>query len=436
MTIARDVRFASTLVGPLSRAMKVSISAGVKGKWRPYRKWTGAVITDYDPLDPTTAAHPETAYRRLHASGRVHYNPRRSMWVLSQLADVREAARSDEALSSADGVSRARIAVPVLVTTDGKRHSEMRRRVLPAFTRAALESWRPLIDELAAKLVEDVLNDPGCDVVQRLAVPMPMLLIAHLMGVPDGDLEDFRKWSTDVVRISEMELSTRGVAGFASSLGGVLAIYRYFQDQFAAGGLKGSDTLLGSLLDQNEAGSIDDIELFYFAMLLLIAGNETTTNLLGGMFDSFAKHPDQFDLVREDPDLIPMAIEEQLRISSPVQGLYRTAVKDYPVGNVTIPVGARVMLSFGAANRDPLAFDAPDEFRVQRNPKEHIAFGFGPHLCLGAQLTRMEAQAVLRELVKRTSRIEAVGETQWTTNSTLRGPARLHVKLTPADATP
>lgn len=432
MTLARDARFASTLVGPLSRAVKVSISAGVKGKWRPYRAWTGAVITDYDPLDPATAAQPTRAYARLHAGGRVHYNPRRSTWVLSRLNDVRDAARSADALSSASGVTRARVAVPSLVTTDGEQHAEMRRRVLPAFTRAALESWRPLIDELAVKLVDDVVNDPGCDVVERLAVPMPMLLIAHLMGVPDGDVDDFRRWSTDVASMADTAFSPRGIISFASCMGGALSMYRYFQDQFAVGGLKGSDTLLGSLLEQNEAGAMDDVELFYFALLLLIAGNETTTNLLGGIFDGFAKNPDQFDLVRADPGRIPMAIEEALRFASPIQGLYRTALKDYPVGNVTIPAGARVLLSFGAANRDPLAFDEPNEFRVLRNPKDHIAFGFGPHLCLGAQLSRMEGQAILRELVARTSRIETIGGTEWTTNSTLRGPARLRVRLTPA----
>lgn len=432
MTLANDVRFASTLVGPLSRAMTVSLSAAVKGRWRPYRSWTGAVITDFDPLDPAIAAHPHDAYRRLHDGGRVHYNPRRANWILTRLSDVRDAARAGEVLSSADGVTRARVAVPILVTTDGKRHAEMRKRVLPAFTRAALESWRPLVEDLAAKLVDDVLGDPGCDVVQRLTVPMPMLLIAHLMGVPDADIDDFRRWSTDVASMADTALTPRGVVHFASSMGGALSMYRFFTDQFAVGGLKGSDTLLGSLLAQNEAGVMDDVELFYFALLLLIAGNETTTNLLGGMFDAFAAHPDQFDRVRADPELIPIAVEEALRYYSPIQGLYRTARADYEVGGVTIPAGARVLLSFGAANRDPLAFDAPDEFQVERNPKDHIAFGFGPHLCLGAQLTRMEGQAILRELVRRTSRIEALGPAEWTTNSTLRGPARLPVRLIPA----
>jgi cytochrome P450 len=215
----------------------------------------------------------------------------------------------------------------------------------------------------------------------------------------------------------------------AASVSGSQSIYRYFYRQFAAGGLKGSDTILGRLLAKNEDGTITEDELFYFAMLLLLAGNETTTNLLGGMFDTFARNPEPFNQIREDPDLIPMAIEEQLRFSSPVQNLYRTARSDYPVGDFTVPAGARVLLSFGAANRDPQVFDNPDVYRVDRNPSQHIAFGFGAHLCLGAQLTRMEAQAVLRELVTRVSRVELVGETRWSTNSSLRGPAQLRVKL-------
>jgi cytochrome P450 len=126
-----------------------------------------------------------------------------------------------------------------------------------------------------------------------------------------------------------------------------------------------------------------------------------------------------------------MAVEEQLRYTSPIQNLYRTPREDYPVGGAVIPAGSRVLLSFGAANRDPVVFDDPDEYRVERNPKEHLAFGFGAHLCLGAQLARLEARAVLRELVNNVSRISLVGDTEWSINSSLWGPVRLAVRLTP-----
>ena len=292
----------------------------------------------------------------------MHYNPKRSVWILNRFDDVRTAARADTPLSSADGVTRTKFSLPILITTDGERHAQMRRQILPAFTKAALNSWRPMIDRLAVELVGDVLDNPGCDAVQRLAVPMPMRLIAHMLGVPDTDVDEFRRWSEAAVQVTDLALTRRGVSKLAASVSGSRSIYRYFYRQFAVGGLKGSDTILGRLLAKNEDGTITEDELFYFANLLLLAGNETTTNLLGGMFDTLARNPDSYNRLRADHSLIPMAIEEQLRYSSPVQNLYRTARADYPVGDVTIPAGARVLLSFGAANRDPRVFDDPDVY--------------------------------------------------------------------------
>jgi cytochrome P450 len=147
------------------------------------------------------------------------------------------------------------------------------------------------------------------------------------------------------------------------------------------------------------------------------------------MIDTLARDPEQYDAIRANPDLIPMAIEEQLRYSSPIQNLYRYTRAPYEVGDVTIPSGSRILMSFGAANRDPLVFDDPHIYRVDRNPRMHIAFGYGAHMCVGAPLARMEAHAVLRELVARVTRISADGPTTWSTNSSLRGPTLLPVTL-------
>jgi cytochrome P450 len=220
-----------------------------------------------------------------------------------------------------------------------------------------------------------------------------------------------------------------GVARTARSLRAAAALRRYFLKHLADGHLKGSDTVLGRLLEHNTDGALTDNQLFYIATLLLIAGNETTTNLLGGMLHTYAHHPDQYDMIRANPDLIPQAIEEHVRYTSPIQNLYRYTRADYQIGDVTIPSGSRVLMSFGAANRDPLAFDDPNTFRADRNPRSHVGFGYGPHLCLGAPLARMEAQAVLRELVGRVSRIEMTGPATWSTNSSLRGPTHLPVVL-------
>lgn len=436
MTIAdalsRNVRAAGSVIKPLAKSARLSVAGAMRMRRLGAKAYAGAEITDYDPLDPATAAQPFGAYRELHAGGRVAYNRKRSTWILSRHEDVRAALTHTDRINSTQGVTRLRFSTPVIVLTDGKQHAELRKKIQPGFTKRAIDAWTPMIDELARDLVADVLANPGCDVVQRLAIPMPIKMIAHILGIPGGDLDEFRRRSQAAIQIIDfapnLEALTRCVKGAVA----VMALRRYFLDQFAGGGLKGSDTILGRLLDGNADGALTDDDLFFFALLLLIAGNETTTNLLGGMFDTLARNPDQFDKIRANPDLIPMAVEEHLRFSSPIQNLYRYTIADYTVGEVTIPCGSRVMLSFGAANRDPEVFESPDEFRADRNPRSHVAFGFGAHTCIGAPLARLEAQAVLRELVQNASRISLEGETVWSTNSSLRGPTHLPVRLTPA----
>jgi cytochrome P450 len=413
----------------VTSALRMNISAGLRTRRRGYRGWTGAVNTDYDPLDPDTAAQPFAAYAALHGSGRVHYNPKRATWILSRLEDVRAALRDTYKINSSQGVTRMRMTAELVVVTDGEQHNRLRKQVQPAFTKGALDSWSEITDQLAEQLVSDVIADPGCDVVERLTIPMPMRLMAGILGVPDTDIADFRRWSENIVRIINFSLSPQGIVNAARSTRAVLELRGYLLRQMKRGHLKDSNTLLGQLLEHNTGGTLTDEQLFYITMLLMIAGNETTTNLLGAMFDTFAHQAEQFDMIRANPDVIPMAVEEHLRFSSPLQGIYRYTCADYQVGAVTIPAGSRVLLSFGAANRDPLAFDDPDTYRADRNPRSHVAFGYGAHLCIGAPLSRMEAQAVLRELVARVTRVTAVGPTTWSTDSSLRGPTQLPIRL-------
>lgn len=324
------------------------------------------------------------------------------------------------------------MSAPLAVLTDGEEHTRLRKQVQPGFSKGAMKSWQEMTEQLANDLVTDVLDNPGCDVVQRLSIPMPIRLIAQILGVPDTDVGDFRRWSERAVGVMELRPTLSGVVDAAKSMSAMVSLQRYFTRQFAAGGLKGSNTVLGRLIEHNTDGGLTDRQLLLIAVHLLIAGNETTTNLLGGMFDTLARRREQYDLIRAHPDLIPLAVEEQLRFTTPIQNLYRYTRADYRIGDVTIPTGSRVLLSFGAANRDPTAFDDPDEYRADRDPRTHIAFGYGAHMCLGAPLARMEAQAVLRQLVTRVARITAAGPTQWSSHSSLRGPTRLPIRLTPA----
>lgn len=432
MSISQTAQGAAEAIRPFSKAVRMNLAAAVRTRRRGYGAWTGAVNTDYDPQNPITAAQPFEAYRALHRSGRVHYNPRRATWIISRLDDVRAALRDTDQVTSTQGVTRLRMSAPLAVLTDGEEHTRLRKQVQPGFSKGAMSDWQEIVENLAVELVADLLNNPGCDVVQHLAVPMPIRLIAEILGVPEDDVNDFRRWSENAVKVMELTPTRAGFTGAARAISAMVALQRYFVKQFAVGGLKGSGTVLGRLLEQNTDGSLTDRQLWLIAIHLLIAGNETTTNLLGGMFDTLARHPDQYDLIRANPDIIPMAVEEQLRITTPIQNLYRYTRADYEIGDVTIPTGSRVLLSFGAANRDPAVFDHPDEYRADRNPRAHVAFGYGPHMCLGAPLARMEAQAVLRELVTRVSRLSPDGSTTWSTHSSLRGPTHLPIRLTPA----
>lgn len=417
---------------PVADLVRLNVTAAVRTRRRGYDGWTGAINTDYDPQDPATAAQPFDAYRALHRGDRVHYSPRRATWIISRLDDVRAALRDTDKVTSTEGVTRVKISAPLAVLSDGEEHTRLRKQVQPGFSKGAIASWQALTDTLAAQLVTDLLANPGSDAVRGLGIPMPIILIAQILGVPERDVSDFRRWSERGVGIMELTPTPAGVLEAAKAAAAMAALRRYFIRQFAVGGLKGSGTVLGRLLDHNTDGSLTDKQLVLVAIHLLIAGNETTTNLLGGMIDTLARNPQQYDLIRTNPNLIPAAVEEHLRFTTPIQNLYRYTRADYTVGNVTIPRGSRVLLSFGAANRDPIAFEDPDEYRANRNPRMHIAFGHGPHMCLGAPLARMEAQAVLRELITHVARIKPTGPTTWTTHSSLRGPAYLPVHLIPA----
>lgn len=429
MTLKTDVRLARTYGPIVARSLAVNIAdrAHAKVAHRPLPP--GVQLTDFDPFDPATAADPYPRYRELLTGGPVHYNPKWDIYILNRYSDVRAAARADDTLSSADGVTLGRVDLPVLLTSDRPAHTRMRKQVQPAFTRGALESWRPMVDRLARELVSELVAQQSADVVATLAVPMPMRMITHIMGVPADDEATFRKWSNATVHVANVNLTPRGLLQLFPTLSGFRHLHAFFTERLDEGEMLGADTVLGRLVANANDGQFSADELFFFAVLLLLAGNETTTNLLSTLFLLLAEQPNQLALLKDQPELIPSAVEEQLRFMSPIQSFFRTARFDYSVGDATIPAGARVLLLWGAANRDPREYDDPDTFRAHRNPTGHLAFGSGIHLCLGAQLARMEAQAVLREMVHRIDRIDVIGTPTWSTNPHLRGMTRLDVRI-------
>ena len=392
-------------------------------------------ITDFDPLNPAIARDPYPHYQELLAGERVQYNPKRDVYILSRYSDVREAARNHDALSSARGVTFSQGSPPFLPTSDPPVHTRMRKQLAPGLARGALESWRPMVDQLAGELVGGLLTQTSADVVSTVATPMTMHTITNVLGVAGGDEAAFRRLSDQAIRITDVKLSVSGLVSLAHGFTGFRRLHALFTHR-RDNGLLGDRTVLGQLAAHAEHGRLSDSELSLFAVLLLVAGYETTANMIGTLFLTLADYPDQFRLLAQRPDLIPSAIEEQLRFMSPVQNICRTTRVDYPVGNAVIPAGSLVLLAWGAANRDPRQYDDPDVFRAERNPAGHLAFGSGIHSCPGAQLARMEGQAVLREIVANIDRIDVLEPPAWTTNANLRGLTRLRVAVAPRATVP
>jgi beta-dihydromenaquinone-9 omega-hydroxylase len=429
-TMRRDARIAR-MYGPLlAKALALNVARKARSRLVGNHDPKHVQITDFDPFDPAIARDPYPHYRELLAGERVQYNPKRDVYILSRYADVREAARNHDALSSARGVTLSRGWLPFLPTSDPPAHTRMRKQLAPGLARGALEFWRPMVDQLARESVGGLLTQTPVDVVSTVAAPMPMRTITNVLGVAGPDEAAFYRLSNQAVRITDVNLSVSGLGSLVQGFTGsrrLCALFTHRRDN----GLLGECTVLGQLAAHAEHGRLSDDELFFFAVLLLVAGYESTANMISTLFLTLADYPDQLRLLAQRPDLIPSAIEEQLRFVSPIQNICRTARVDYPVGQAVIPAGSLVLLAWGAANRDPRQYDHPDVFRADRNPTGHLAFGSGIHSCPGTQLARMEGQAVLREIVTNIDRIEVVEPPAWTTNANLRGLTRLRVAVTP-----
>jgi beta-dihydromenaquinone-9 omega-hydroxylase len=392
---------------------------------------TAADCTDYHPFLPAVLDDPYPFYRRLLAGGPVHYNQRYNIWIISRYEDVRAALRADDVLSSTNGVVRFRVKLPIISSADRPEHTRLRRLVAEDFSRSVLDRWEPAVNALCDELVGGLVSRGSVDGVAELAVPMPVQVIAGILGIPLADHTRFQRWSNWVVRGSQLQLQARSLVPFAGAFVASVQLRRYFGTQLVLRSDKPGSDLLSKLATSAGRDGYSDDDVFWAAFLLLSAGPVATTSLLAGLLLTFVQHPDQYELLRMRPELIPAAVEEQLRFVSPTQGLYRTALGSYDVDGHTIPAGGRVLLLYAAANRDPRHYPDPDTFRIDRKPTDHLAFGSGIHYCLGAYLSKLQARGVLNQLVRRVRRIELDGPYAWARNPYIRSLTRLPVRLIP-----
>jgi cytochrome P450 len=272
----------------------------------------------------------------------------------------------------------------------------LRSLVTQAFTPKAVDALAPRISALTDELLDGIAPAGTADLIAGLAYPLPVIVIAELMGIPPGDRDRFKQWSDVIVS------QTRSGAEDADHHATNVEMTGYFLDLIEQRRRQPGNDLISNLLSAEIDGQKLSVpELLGFCSLLLVAGNETTTNLIGNAVLSFTEVPGTFERLLAEPQLLPQAIEEVLRYRSPVQSMYRVAAADTALGDVQIPAGAPLVAWIGSANRDERHFTEPDEFDIDRGPSRHLAFGQGIHFCLGAPLARLEARIALEATLSR-----------------------------------
>lgn len=358
----------------------------------------------YDPFDTGIQDDPYPVYRQLRDDAPVFRAETSNTWVLSRHEDVIAALLDHQTFSSVNGVFPTppdapflESFLPMMIMMDPPRHDQLRGLVSKAFTPRRIAALEAGIDELAASLTEGLTSSEGrTDFVGDFAGILPAMVIADLLGVPREDRQQFRQWSSTLIQ------SNPAHGEVAEGLAAAAAVYGYFADFLADRRQKPRDDLMSALVAAEIDGhNLSDDELLGFCLLLLIAGHETTTNLLGDAAVVLAEHPQSRHRLAADPALIGHAVEELLRYDSPVQGLSRVLTADVTLHGTTMSQGDSVLLLFGSANRDERVFARPDVFDIDRKPEHQVAFGRGIHFCLGAALARMEARIALRALLLR-----------------------------------
>ena len=302
------------------------------------------------------------------------------------------------------GDPRAGLPAADLLTMDPPDHTRLRRLVAGAFAPRAIAGLEPWIREVMVRLLTAADGAAGFDLIDALAFPLPIAVICHLLGVPAADQAQFRTWGHDVAAT----LDPQTTAAQAQNRAAELALTGYLQDLVRERRGNPDDSILSALIAAEEEGDrLSSGEVVSTALLLLIAGFETTVNLIGNGMVALLGDPDSWDRLRHVPALVPAAIEEMLRYDSPVQLTARIATEDVEVGGGVIAAGRAVIALIGGANRDPEVFEQPDDFRIDRpDPGRHLSFSLGMHHCLGASLARLEGRIAIEELTRRYPALE------------------------------
>ncbi len=377
-----------------------------------------AALRDHDPVHHVV---PEGA-------------PEHDYYVLSRHADIWAAARDHGTFSSAQGltVTYGELDMigladnPPFVMQDPPVHTEFRKLVSRGFTPRQVEAVEPKVREFVIERLEGLRSNGGGDIAAELFKPLPSMVVAHYLGVPESDRDQFDGWTDAIVAANS---SAGGITAAMGTAGAAVAsMMGYFSELIERRRREPGDDTISHLVaagqEEGAADVVDLLSILAFTFTMVTGGNDTTTGMLGGTVQLLQQRPDQRRLLIDDPELIPEAIDEFLRLTSPVQGLARTTTRDVIIGDTTIPAGRKTLLLYGSGNRDEREFgDSAAELDVRRAPRNILTFSHGAHFCLGAAAARMQSRVALTELLSHYPDFEVdLDAVTWAGGSYVRRP--------------
>jgi cytochrome P450 len=396
-------------------------------------------VTGSTPLinlfDPEVRANPYPHYRMLLQAPPVKFSSLISAVIVAHYDDV------DRVLTDYETFSNQRPehtpfrqldltgGAATMLGSDPPMQTRLRKLVSSDFTPRRIAAMAPRIRAITQTLLDRVQASGSFEVIADLANQLPVLVIAEMLGIPTGRHREFKAWSNAIVASSAVPPH---MPRPPEAIAAVTALREFLGGEIERRRSSPGPDLISALIAHHEAEVLTAGELLAFLILLLMAGNETTTNLIGNGLLALMRHPDQMEVLRGNPELMDSAVEEILRFDSPVQGAVRLARKTDSIGGVEVEPGMLVIVLLGAANRDPSKFDQPDAFDITRNPNDHLAFGHGIHFCLGAQLARLEASIAFASVLERFPRLSLAEPSQPLTyrgSLFLRGLAALPLSI-------
>jgi cytochrome P450 len=359
-----------------------------------------ASIVDFDLYDPEFLAHPEPVWETLRTSPGAWCPRYGGFHILSRYEDVRTALTESLLFSSADGVNVIDMPVPKLipVTKDLPEHRDYRKILNPRMTRSVAEAAKPEIRSVAVELLDALPDGEEIDMVEAFTGKFPKTIAMRIIGYPEADLDQLSEW-VEILLAEEKDATVAGPA-----------FLQYVQDFVARRRREPlRDDLVSALVSASIQGKpLTDEDAVSMTILLTTGGLHTTSSCIGGMYLWFADHPSEYSRLRESPKLLATAVEEFIRYTSPAGVLARRATENTSLGGCAIAVGDKVVVNFAGANRDPEAFEKADEVMLERSPNRHIAFGAGPHRCVGSHYARAMVQIALEETVRRIAKISVI----------------------------